>query len=233
MSSQCTFLLYHERDRLGERLHLLDSFHCTEHEERARPTISQVDQLLDFTELADGDPLVHLQHGVCLFRGLTQLEIKGGTKEVLSVEFAEQMTIHVPLQESHLLTRYVGLTKSSPKLGKIGGAAWDKTRAAAERATLDYAAEMLQLHARRSKAGGYAYPHDHPWQKDFEAAFPFKETPDQLSAIEAAKQDMESDQAMDRLPLALIGSGVARHGRGLLSSVTTKSCVTSTKRRVR
>ena len=76
--------------------------------ERARVTLSQVDQLLDFTELVDGDPLVHLQHGVCLFRGLTQLEIQGGSKEVISVEFADQMTIHVPLQESHLLTRYVG-----------------------------------------------------------------------------------------------------------------------------
>lgn len=173
----------------------------------ARPNISQVDQLLDFTELADGDPLVHLQHGVCLFRGLTRLEIQGGSKEVISVEFAEQMTIHVPLQESHLLTRYVGLSKASPKLGKIGGAAWDKTRAAAERATLDYAAEMLQLHARRSTAGGYAFPHDHPWQNDFEAAFPFKETRDQLSAIEATKADMEKPEAMDRLICGDVGFG--------------------------
>lgn len=176
-------------------------------EDRARPTISQVDQLLDFTELVDGDPLVHLQHGVCLFRGLTKLEIQGGSKEVISVEFADQMTIHVPLQESHLLTRYVGLTKSSPKLAKIGAAAWDKTRAAAERATLDYAAEMLQLHARRSQAGGYAFPPDHPWQKDFEAAFPFKETPDQLTAIETTKQDMESAEAMDRLICGDVGFG--------------------------
>ncbi len=176
-------------------------------ENRARKTYSQVDQLLDFTELVDGDSLVHLQHGVCLFRGLTQLKIQGGTKEVISVEFAEQMTIHVPLQESHLLTRYVGLSKSQPKLGKVGGASWEKTRAAAERATLDYAAEMLQLHAYRTKAGGFAFPPDHPWQRDFESAFPFKETPDQLSAIQACKQDMESRQAMDRLICGDVGFG--------------------------
>ncbi len=176
-------------------------------ENRARKSHSQVDELLDFTELVDGDPLVHLQHGVCLFRGLTQLEIQGGTREVISVEFAEQMTIHVPLQESHLLTRYVGLTKSQPKLGNVGGASWDKTRAAAERATLDYAAEMLQLHARRTKTGGFAFPPDHPWQRDFESAFPFKETPDQLSAIQACKQDMESTQAMDRLICGDVGFG--------------------------
>lgn len=179
----------------------------SETKERARPTLSQVDQLLDFTELADGDPLVHLQHGVCLFRGLSKLEIKGGTKEVISLEFADQMTVHVPLHESHLLTRYVGLTKSSPKLGKIGGAMWEKTRRAAEIATLDYAAELLSLHAQRSQHGGYTFPPDHPWQQSFESAFPFKETPDQLRAIEAAKADMESPQPMDRLICGDVGFG--------------------------
>jgi transcription-repair coupling factor (superfamily II helicase) len=175
--------------------------------ERAGPTISQVDQLLDFTDLVDGDALVHLQHGVCLFRGLTQLEIEGGTKEVISVEFSEQMTIHVPLHESHLLTRYVGLNKVRPKLGKIGGSSWEKTRSAAERATLDYAAELLHLHAHREQSGGYTFPPDHPWQRDFEAAFPFKETPDQLHAIEATKDDMEKDQPMDRLICGDVGFG--------------------------
>jgi transcription-repair coupling factor (superfamily II helicase) len=179
----------------------------TRTQERARPTISHVDQLLDFTELADGDPLVHLQHGVCLFRGLSQLEIQGGAKEVITVEFADQMTMHVPLHESHLLTRYVGLTKSSPKLGKIGGAAWDKTRAAAEIATLDYAAELLSLHAERSQHGGYTFPPDHPWQATFEGAFPFTETPDQLTAIEATKSDMEAALPMDRLICGDVGFG--------------------------
>jgi transcription-repair coupling factor (superfamily II helicase) len=175
--------------------------------ERARLSISQVDQLLDFTELADGDPLVHLQNGICLFRGLSKLEIQGGTKEVITLEFAEQMTLHVPLHESHLLTRYVGLTKSAPKLGKIGSATWEKTRQAAERATLDYASELLNLHARRDQAGGYAFPPDHPWQAPFEHAFPFKETPDQLLAIEATKADMEKALPMDRLICGDVGFG--------------------------
>lgn len=175
--------------------------------DRARPNISQVDHLLDFTELADGDTLVHLQHGVCLFRSLTLLEIQGGSKEVITVEFAEQMQIHVPLHESHLLTRYVGLSKAQPKLGKIGGKTWEKTRSAAERATLDYAAELLNLHAQRERSGGHAFPPDHPWQRDFESAFPFKETPDQLHAIEATKEDMEKDLPMDRLICGDVGFG--------------------------
>lgn len=147
-ASKRGFVLIAEHEFFGTRQRKLSS-----RSDRARPSISQVDQLLDFTELADGDPLVHLQHGICLFRGLTKLEVEGGSKEVISVEFAGDMTIHVPLHESHLLTRYVGLTKLTPKLGKIGGAAWDKTRAAAEIATLDYAAELLNLHAQRSQAG--------------------------------------------------------------------------------
>lgn len=172
-----------------------------------RSSISQVDQLLDFSELADGDLLVHLQHGICLFHGLTKLKIQGGTKEVISVEFAANMTIHVPLHESHLLTRYVGLTKSSPKLGKIGGSSWDKTKRAAEIATLDYAAELLNLHARRDQSTGYAFPPDSPWQKNFEDAFTFSETPDQLTAIHQTKQDMEKPTPMDRLICGDVGFG--------------------------
>lgn len=175
--------------------------------ERSRPTLSQVDQLLDFNELTNGDPLVHLQHGVCLFRGLTKIEMGGGFKEMITIEFAEQMTLHVPLNESHLLTRYVSLTKVRPKLNKIGTSAWEKTRRDAEAATLDYASQLLKLHAQRSHHSGFAFPEDHPWQDSFERAFPFTETPDQLNAIKATKTDMESSEPMDRLICGDVGFG--------------------------
>ena len=175
--------------------------------ERARPSISQVDQMLDFTELADGDPLVHLQHGICLFRGHVTIETANGAREVLSVEFANSMTLHVTLAESHLLTRYVGLTKSAPKLSKIGGKSWEKTRRNAEVATLDYASQLLKLHAERKESDGYAFPSDHLWQTEFENAFPFTETPDQLSAIQATKDEMEQKRPMDRLICGDVGFG--------------------------
>lgn len=174
---------------------------------RKLPEQSQVDQLLDFSELADGDPIVHLQNGICLFRGLTPMEIDGKTKEVISLEFAEGAMLHVPLHESHLLTRYVGLTKSAPKLAKLGSRTWEKTRAAAEKATLDFASELLNLQARRDSASGHAFSLEHHWLQEFENAFIFKETPDQWSAIQETQKDMARERPMDRLVCGDVGFG--------------------------
>ncbi len=174
---------------------------------RKLPEQSQVDQLLDFSELADGDPIVHLQNGICLFRGLTPMQVNGKTKEVISLEFADGAMLHVPLHESHLLTRYVGLTKSAPKLAKLGSRNWEKTRAAAEKATLDFASELLNLQARRDSATGHAFSLEHQWLHEFENSFVFKETPDQMSAIRETKNDMSGERPMDRLICGDVGFG--------------------------
>ncbi|MGH7995979.1 MAG: transcription-repair coupling factor [Opitutaceae bacterium] len=174
---------------------------------RALVQRAQVDQLLDFSELVEGDFVVHLQHGIALYRGLTKLETAAGLKEVLSLEFADGVTLHVPLSESHLVSRYVGLSKARPQLGKIGSGRWEKARQAAERATLDFAAELLQLQARREARPGFEFPADNDWQKEFEASFPFAETPDQTKAIQAAKADMERPRPMDRLICGDVGFG--------------------------
>ncbi|MGJ3244197.1 MAG: transcription-repair coupling factor [Opitutales bacterium] len=174
---------------------------------RNLPTRSQVDQMLDFSELADGDPLVHLQHGICLYRGLTRMDLRGRNEEVISLEFAESVQLHVPLHESHLLTRYVGLSRTAPKLGKLGSGAWDRTRRAAERATIDFASELLNLQARRDSQPGYAFGEDTAWQREFEESFPYRETPDQHTAILATKEDMEKERPMDRLVCGDVGFG--------------------------
>ena len=132
---------------------------------RAVATPSQIDQLLDFSELVEGDFVVHLQHGIALYRGLTKIDTAQGVREVISLEFDDQVTLHVPLQESHLITRYVGLGKTRPQLGRIGSGRWEKARAAAERATLDLAAELLQIQARREAQPGHAFGPDTAWQK--------------------------------------------------------------------
>ncbi len=174
---------------------------------RATATPSAVDQLLDFTELVEGDFVVHLQHGVAVYRGLTRLESADGVREVISLEFDDRVTLHVPLQESHLVSRYVGLAKVRPQLGRVGSGRWERTRAAAERATLDLAAELLRIQAQREAQPGHAFPPDNAWQREFEAAFPFTETPDQAKAIAAAKADMERTRPMDRLVCGDVGFG--------------------------
>ncbi len=174
---------------------------------RALATPSAVDQLLDFSELVEGDFVVHLQHGVAVYRGLTKIESRDGIREVISLEFDDKVTLHVPLQESHLISRYVGLSKVKPQLGRVGSGRWEKIRAAAERATLDLAAELLQIQARREAQPGHAFAEDNTWQKEFEAAFPYTETPDQLKAIVEAKADMEKTRPMDRLVCGDVGFG--------------------------
>ena len=168
---------------------------------------AQVDQLLDFADLVEGDFVVHLQHGVALFRGISKLNTRDGLREVISLEFDEGVTLHVPLPEAHLISRYVGLSKVRPQLGKIGSDRWQKTRAQAERATLDLAAELLRIQAARDARPGFACPPDNDWQREFEGAFPFTETPDQLKAIQAAKSDMERPRPMDRLVCGDVGFG--------------------------
>ena len=174
---------------------------------RAVAQRAQIDQLLDFSELVEGDFVVHLQHGIALYRGLTKLDTAQGMREVISLEFDDQVTLHVPLQESHLISRYVGFSKARPQLGRIGTARWEKARQAAERATIDLAAELLRLHAAREAQPGHAFPEDDTWQKEFEASFPYTETRDQLKAIEEAKRDMEKTRPMDRLICGDVGFG--------------------------
>jgi transcription-repair coupling factor (superfamily II helicase) len=174
---------------------------------RAIATRAQIDQLLDFSELVEGDFVVHLQHGIALYRGVTKLDTAQGVREVISLEFDDQVTLHVPLQESHLISRYVGLSKTRPQLGRIGSGRWEKARQAAERSTIDLAAELLRIQAAREAQPGHAFLPDNTWQKEFEASFSFTETRDQLRAIHEAKADMERTRPMDRLVCGDVGFG--------------------------
>ena len=174
---------------------------------RATVHRAQVDQLLDFADLVEGDFVVHIQHGIAHFRGITQLDTRDGLRDVISLEFDDGVTLHVPLPEAHLISRYVGLSKVRPQLGRIGSDRWQKTRAQAERATVDLAAELLRIQAARDAQPGFSCPPDNDWQREFEGAFPFAETPDQLKAIAATKADQERARPMDRLVCGDVGFG--------------------------
>jgi transcription-repair coupling factor (superfamily II helicase) len=180
--------------------------------QRRLPRKAQVEQLLDFNELADGDLLVHLRHGVCVYRGINRIGTgarNSAKEEMISLEFDSKVTTHLPLREAHLLTRYVGLRKAIPKLGKIGSTTWLKARRDAEAATAEFASDLLSLQARRQSKPGFAFPPDEalPWFHDFERAFPHTETPDQSRAIAETKCDMERPAPMDRLICGDVGYG--------------------------
>ncbi len=174
---------------------------------------STVEQLLDFNELVNGDYIVHLEHGVCIYRGIFPANPEKGIKEdMLVLEFEEKSRLYVPFRDAHLLSRYIGLSKKTPKiakLGKAGNAKWHKTCREAIEATRDFASEMLSLQARRKSFGGFEMSPDEkiPWLGAFEKAFPFTETPDQQKAIDETKRDQESGAPMDRLICGDVGFG--------------------------
>lgn len=168
---------------------------------------AQVDQLLDFSELCEGDYVVHLGHGICRYHGVVKLDMNGKKEDVIKLEFEDSATLYLPLHKSHLLSRYIGLDKRHPKLSRLDSKSWTKVKTAAELAALDYAAELLEMQSKREIAKGFAFPEDDEWQHDFEDAFPFVETPDQLRAAEEIKEDMQLQKPMDRLLCADVGFG--------------------------
>ncbi len=179
---------------------------------------------VDFTEFEEGDFVVHLQHGIGVFRGLKTLAAARnpkpdgraateGGQECLVLEFAarepgeEAPRLYVPVTEAHLVSKYIGAGKARPQLSTIGGTRWTKAKQEAERAVKDLAADLLRVQAARATQAGQACAPDTQWQREFEAAFEFEETPDQLKAIDAVKRDMETPKPMDRLLCGDVGFG--------------------------
>lgn len=160
-----------------------------------------------FLDLKQGDLVVHLSHGIGVYRGTELLEKHGQKFEHLVIEFDGGTKLFVPSSKIELIQRYVGGTKSRPKLAKIGGLSWAKQKKAAESAVQDMAVELLELQARRRSQPGIAFSLDSIWQNQFDASFSYVETPDQLTAIAAVKQDMIITRPMDRLICGDVGFG--------------------------
>ena len=160
-----------------------------------------------FLQLETGDLVVHLSHGIGLYRGMRLLEVEGHGQEHLVIEFAQGTTVYVPAARIGLIQRYVGGTKTRPRLAKIGGASWSKQQKAASAAVQDMAAELLEVQAQRASRQGLAFNVDSHWQHQFDAIFPYNETPDQQRAIDALKEDMQQPRPMDRLICGDVGYG--------------------------
>ncbi len=160
-----------------------------------------------FLELRKGDLIVHVSHGIGRYRGLKLLEKEGRAEEYLELEYDGGTRIYVPSFRIELVQKYVGGKKTRPPLAKIGGKSWVRQKQAAEQAVHDLAAEMLELAARRDARPGIRFPDDTPWQSEFDASFPYQETPDQVQAIADIKADMTTTRSMDRLLCGDVGFG--------------------------
>lgn len=195
----------------------------------AQTTRSALD--IDFTELDEGDYVVHLQHGIGRYAGLQVLPIGAGAKptegpaasanagqECLVLEYAPSdpaqppPRLYVPVTEAHLVSKYIGTGKAHPPLNTLGGARWAKAKAQASRAVHDVASELLAIQAARESQAGHPFAPDNSWQREFESAFLFEETPDQMRAIIETKHDMEQPKPMDRLICGDVGFGKTEVG---------------------
>jgi transcription-repair coupling factor (superfamily II helicase) len=163
---------------------------------------------IDFSELNEGDLVVHLEHGVGRFLQLMRVPTQsGGMQEVLALEFANESKLYVPLEQAYLVSRYVGVGKKSPPLSSLADVKWARAKKNAAASIFDYAGKMLAVQAERETHLGHAFAPDTKWQSEFEHSFPYRETPDQLTAIAATKRDMEQARSMDRLICGDVGFG--------------------------
>jgi len=161
---------------------------------------------LAFSDLRVGDFVVHEDHGVARFAGFETREVGGVTRDYLYLEYKGEDRVYVPTEQLAKLSRYAG-AGATPTLSALGGKRWQNMKARARRAAGALAGELLNLYAERRTRKGHAFPPDGEWQIEMEAAFPYRETADQMEAIEAVKGDMESEQPMDRLVCGDVGFG--------------------------
>jgi transcription-repair coupling factor (superfamily II helicase) len=162
---------------------------------------------IDFSEIAEGDLVVHLEHGIGRYHGIQKLRQNDSEQEVVVLEFEHDARLYVPFEQAFLISRYVGIGKRFPPLSALGDSRWGKAKKAAETAVFDYAAKLLEIQAERNSRTNYAHPPDTQWQREFESSFLYKETDDQLRAIHETKGDMESERPMDRLICGDVGFG--------------------------
>src|SRR5947199_130397 len=175
-------------------------------ERQSRPATG-AGAIASFTDLRAGSAVVHEDHGIARFTGFETKTVGGVTRDYLELEYKDGDRVFVPSDQLFKISRYVGADATDPPLSKLGGKQWEQQKLRARRAAQALAGELINLYAERKRRAGHAFPPDSEWLMDFERAFPFIETPDQLEAIEAVKADMEEARPMDRLICGDVGYG--------------------------
>lgn len=163
--------------------------------------------IADFNDINPGDYVVHENHGLGIYKGIEKVEVDGVEKDYIKIEYADNSNLYVNASQLERIQKYAGPDAKTPKLNKLGGNEWNKTRIKVKKEVEGIAADLVKLYAQRQSIKGYRFSQDTAWQQEFEEMFPYEETKDQLNAISDVKDDMESDKIMDRLICGDVGYG--------------------------
>ncbi len=178
-----------------------------EKKKKKRRRIYEGEKIASFTDLNIGDYVVHESHGLGIYRGIEKIEVDKTEKDYIKIEYAGGGNLYILATQLELIQKYAGADAKKPKLNKLGGQEWSKTKSKVKGAVKEMAQDLVKLYATRQSETGFAYGPDTVWQREFEEMFPFEETEDQDIAIEATKRDMESTKIMDRLICGDVGYG--------------------------
>ncbi len=162
---------------------------------------------IQFSDLHKGDYVVHEAHGIGRFEGIVPVTADGMTRDYLLIRYAGSDTLYIPTEQLDVIQKYIGNSGNAPALSKLSGGSWKRARDNARKAIMEIAEDLVKLYAKRQAGGGYAFGEDTVWQSEFEAAFPYTETDDQLRAVEEIKADMMKPLPMDRLLCGDVGYG--------------------------
>ncbi|MCL2800899.1 MAG: transcription-repair coupling factor [Treponema sp.] len=160
-----------------------------------------------FLEINNGDYIVHVNHGIGQFKGIERLTVMGHERDYIKIEYADEETVFIPVEQLNLVQRYIGNEGQPPRLDTLGSKSWENRKNKVKKSVEDIAEKLIELYSKRKQAQGFAFPKDTEWQAIFEAAFPYEETDDQLRCIAEIKDDMESSSPMDRLVCGDVGYG--------------------------
>ena len=184
-----------------------DMFGVEKKRKRRKKTNYQGKAIQSFTELSVGDYVVHEEHGLGIYKGIEKVERDRVIKDYIKIEYGDGGNLYLPATRLESIQKYAGAEAKRPKLNKLGGAEWNKTKTKVRGAVQEIAKDLVKLYAARQEKAGFQYGTDTVWQREFEELFPYDETDDQMDAIDAVKKDMESRRIMDRLICGDVGYG--------------------------
>ncbi len=174
---------------------------------KIRSDASEAARIKSYQDLHSGDFVVHVSHGIGKYMGIETLSIDGNHRDYLHLHYAGNDKLYVPVDQINLIQKYLGSEEKAPRVHHLGGSDWARTKSKVQKSVKDIAQELIKLYAQRETTLGHAFKADTEWQRDFEAMFPYEETPDQLRAISDIKRDMEQGRPMDRLLCGDVGYG--------------------------